>query len=89
MNQDHIYNTVAYINKSFIKSNKCDCEVYLAKFDVILKTDDKELINSKNIVQPDTSVICYKNKLTDKVCTGSPYMIIEVVWPFNPSSDWF
>lgn len=39
-------------------------------------------------MQPDISVICDKNKLTDKGCTGSPDMIIEVVSPFNPSSDY-
>ncbi|AJA47447.1 hypothetical protein CPAST_c13680 [Clostridium pasteurianum DSM 525 = ATCC 6013] len=73
---------------NYIKTNKGDCEVYPAPFDVILKNDDEELSNSKNIVQPDISVICDKNKLTDKGCTGSPDMIIEVVSPFNPSNDY-
>ncbi|EHJ00319.1 LOW QUALITY PROTEIN: hypothetical protein CDLVIII_3764 [Clostridium sp. DL-VIII] len=50
--------------------------------------DGEILINSKNIVQPDISVICDKNKLTDKGCTGSPDMIVEVVSNFNPRNDY-
>lgn len=74
--------------ENYITSNNCSCEVYPAPFDVILKNDDEEISNSKNIVQPDISVICDKNKLTDKGCFGSPDMIVEVVSPFNPSNDY-
>lgn len=74
--------------ENYITSNNGLCEVYLAPFDVILKNDDEDMSNSKNIVQPDISVICDKNKLTDKGCIGSPDMIVEVVSPFNPSNDY-
>ncbi|WP_297423166.1 Uma2 family endonuclease [Clostridium sp.] len=74
--------------RNYIKSNNSSCEVYPAPFDVILKNDDEEVLNSKNIVQPDISLICDKNKLTDKGCTGSPDMIVEVVSPFNPRNDY-
>jgi Uma2 family endonuclease len=74
--------------RQYIESNNGPCKIYSAPFDVILKNDTEENINSKNIVQPDISVICDKNKLTEKGCTGSPDMIIEVVSPFNPSSDY-
>jgi len=74
--------------RNYIKSNNGSCEVYPAPFDVVLKNDDEEASNSKNIVQPDISVICDKDKLTDKGCTGSPDMIVEVVSPYNPSSDY-
>jgi len=73
---------------SYIKANNGHCKVYPAPFDVILKNDVEETNNSKNIVQPDISVICDKSKLTDKGCTGSPDLIIEVVSPFNTSSDY-
>jgi Uma2 family endonuclease len=73
---------------NYIKSNNGSCKVYPAHFDVILKNEDEDLINSKNIVQPDISVICNKSKLTDKGCTGSPDMIVEVISPFNPSNDY-
>ena len=65
--------------RNYIKSNKGDCVVYPAPFDVILKNDDEEAINSQSVVQPDISVICDKNKLTDAGCTGSPDMIVEIV----------
>lgn len=73
---------------NYIKSNKGQCKVYPAPFDVVLKDDEEDTMNSKNIVQPDISVICDRSKLTDKGCTGSPDMIVEVISPFNPSNDY-
>ncbi len=73
---------------NYITSNNGECEVYPAPFDVILVNDDEEVNNSKNIVQPDISVICDKDKLNDKGCFGSPDMIIEVVSPYNPNNDY-
>jgi Uma2 family endonuclease len=74
--------------KEYIKSNNLSCKVSPAPFHVILKNDDEDIFNSKNIVQPDISVICDKNKLTEKGCTGSPDMIVEVILPYNPSNDY-
>lgn len=71
-----------------IQANNGPCEVYTAPFDVILKDNAIDTLKSLNIVQPDISVICDKNKLTDKGCTGSPDMIIEIVSPYNPSNDY-
>lgn len=75
------------ILNNYIKSNNGSCKVYAAPFDVLL-TDDKITDSCKNIVQPDISVICDKSKLIDEGCNGSPDFIIEVVSPFNPSSDY-
>lgn len=61
--------------RDYIKSNNGQCKVYAAPFYVIFKNEDEDLFNSKNVVQPDISVICDKNKLTDKGCTGSPNII--------------
>ena len=61
--------SVAILN--YIKSNKGTCKVYTAPFDVKLSDD--------TVVIPDISVICDKNKLTDKGCTGAPDWIIEIV----------
>ncbi|MGN1457925.1 MAG: Uma2 family endonuclease [Acutalibacteraceae bacterium] len=55
---------------NFIDKNGGDCEVYTAPFDVELSED--------TVVQPDISVICDKNKLTKKGCTGAPDWIIEI-----------
>ncbi|MCI6190217.1 MAG: Uma2 family endonuclease [Clostridium sp.] len=79
---------LSQVLQNYIDSNNGECEVYVAPFDVILKTDDEEAINSKSVVQPDISVICDKNKLTDSGCTGSPDMIIEIVSPSNSSHDY-
>ena len=72
---------------NYIRSNKGSCEVYPAPFDVFL-FDEETLESCRNIVQPDISVICDKHKLTDKGCAGAPDFIIEVVSPYNPSSDY-
>jgi Uma2 family endonuclease len=72
---------------NYIKSNKGPCKIYPAPFDVFL-FDEETLDSCKNIVQPDISVICDKNKLTDKGCAGAPDFIVEVVSPYNPSSDY-
>uniref|UniRef100_UPI001F36A2AC Uma2 family endonuclease n=1 Tax=Clostridium sp. HV4-5-A1G TaxID=2004595 RepID=UPI001F36A2AC len=56
-------------------------------FDVFL-TDDENLDNCRNIVQPDISVICHKNKLNDKGCIGPPDLIVEIVSHFKPSNDY-
>lgn len=40
------------------------------------------------IVEPDISVICDPNMLTDKGCTGAPDWIIEIVSPSTQSHDY-
>ena len=79
---------LSQVLQNYIDSNNGECEVYVAPFDVILKKDNEETINSKSIVQPDISVICDKNKLTDAGCTGSPDMIVEIISPSNSGHDY-
>ena len=66
----------------YIRSQNGTCEVYPAPFAVKLFND------RKNIVEPDISIICDKNKLTDKGCTGAPDWIIEIVSPSNSGHDY-
>lgn len=61
------------IINNHIKVKKGACEVYNAPFAVFLDEDDK------TYVEPDISVICDKNKLTDRGCNGAPDFIIEIV----------
>lgn len=68
---------------NYIRSNGGPCKVYPAPFSVKLNSED-----NTNIVEPDISVICDPNKLTDKGCTGAPDWIIEVVSPSNSSHDY-
>lgn len=74
--------------RNYVKANNGQCKVYPAPFDVVLIDDDKTEMDSKNIVQPDISVICNRSKLNDKGCLGSPDMIVEVVSKFNPGNDY-
>ncbi|MCI9436143.1 MAG: Uma2 family endonuclease [Lachnospiraceae bacterium] len=66
----------------YIRSVKCSCEVYPAPFAVKLFKDDK------TVVEPDISVICDMNKLTEKGCTGAPDWIIEIISPSTSSHDY-
>jgi Uma2 family endonuclease len=64
------------------------CELYHAPFDVLLpKIDEQDEDDITTVVQPDISVICDKNKLTDKGCTGAPDWIIEILSPFTSRKD--
>ena len=67
---------------SFIDSNKGACEVYPAPFAVNLNADDSTW------VEPDISVICNKNKLSDRGCDGAPDWIIEIISPSTQSLDY-
>lgn len=58
---------------NYIYSHNGECKVYIAPFAVFLNEDDR------NYVEPDISVICDKNKLTEKGCKGAPDWIIEIV----------
>src|SRR5699024_9348292 len=58
-----------------------ECEVYFAPFDVRLVAENKSNDNITNVVQPDLTVVCDKDKLDDQGCSGSPDLIIEVLSP--------
>lgn len=66
----------------YIDLNKGSCKPYLAPFAVFLSENDK------TYVEPDISVICDKNKLTDKGCNGAPDWIIEIVSPSSKRMDY-
>lgn len=67
---------------NYIESKEGSCKVYIAPFAVFLNENDT------NYVEPDISVICDKNKLTDKGCTGAPDWIIEIVSPGSRRMDY-
>jgi len=68
---------------NYIQSRKGECEVFPAPFAVFLSE------NNTNYVEPDISVICDKDKITDKGCNGAPDWIIEIVSPGSKSMDYF
>ncbi|MCI8708352.1 MAG: Uma2 family endonuclease [Dorea sp.] len=67
---------------SYIRSNNGNCEVFPAPFAVFLNEDNR------NYVEPDISVICDKNKLDEKGCSGAPDWIIEIVSPSTQQIDY-
>ena len=58
------------------------CQVVPAPFAVNLDADDS------NWVEPDISVICDPQKITDRGCVGTPDWIIEVVSPGSRKMDY-
>lgn len=68
--------------ENYIRDKNGNCEVYAAPFAVKLFND------KKNIVEPDISVICDPNKLTERGCSGAPDWIIEIVSPSTSSHDY-
>lgn len=63
------------------------CEVYTAPFGVWFVENEQDVHNAKNYVEPDITIICDKNKLTDKGCVGAPDMIIEILSPSTAAKD--
>ena len=74
--------SISRIIGNYIADHHGSCEVYPAPFAVNLDADDKDW------VEPDVSVICDLNKLTDRGCSGAPDLIIEIVSPSSRKMDY-
>lgn len=68
--------------RDYIGSKNGDCEVYPSPFAVFLNADNEIYL------EPDISVVCDKNKLTDEGCNGAPDWIIEIVSPASRAMDY-
>ena len=73
-----IYKTIT----NYIDASRGSCKVYAAPFAVNLDADDRDW------VEPDISVICDPNKLTDCGCSGAPDLIFEIVSPSSRRMDY-
>lgn len=71
-----------YLIKNYIRRNDGECEIFPAPFAVFLNA------NNKIYLEPDISVICDKNKLTNEGCKGAPDWIIEIVSPTSRPMDY-
>lgn len=67
---------------NYIAQNKGGCKIYPAPFAVFLDQDNK------NYVEPDISVICNLDILSDRGCEGAPDWIIEIVSPSSQRMDY-
>lgn len=68
---------------NYIQNHHGTCEAFIAPFAVFLNGNDN------TYVEPDISVICDNNKITEKGCNGAPDWIIEIVSPGSKSMDYF
>ncbi len=68
--------------RNHILDNGGSCQVYPAPFAVNLFADDTVF------VEPDVSVVCDRDKLSDRGCEGAPDLVVEVVSPSNPEMDY-
>ena len=67
---------------NYLKSKNNTCRVYPAPFGVKLERD------KNNYLEPDITVVCDRNKLTDSGCEGAPDWIIEVASPSDLAHDY-
>lgn len=70
--------------------HKKPCKLFYAPFDVKLYDRRKSLLQDRevfSVVQPDLSVICDKEKLTEQGCDGAPDLIIEILSPGNSQKE--
>lgn len=58
------------------------CRTYVSPFDVWPTGDIKDAY-----VQPDVTVICDSNKITDSGCIGAPDLVVEVLSPSTAGKD--
>ena len=77
---------MGYLLKGFLEENSCD--VYIAPFDVFFPARLNQIEDEiDTVVQPDLSVICDPEKLTDKGCMGAPDFIVEILSPYTTHKD--
>lgn len=73
---------LTYLIEDYIRHNKGACEVFPAPFAVFLNADNELYL------EPDISVVCDQDKITDEGCKGTPDWIIEVVSPSSHPMDY-
>lgn len=66
----------------YIDQYKGECAVVPAPFAVNLFKNDKKWL------EPDISIICDKNKISDHGCEGAPDFIVEIVSPTSRKMDY-
>lgn len=77
-----LLNYLNYEICNYINGKGGSCEVYPAPFAVFLNQDNR------NYVEPDLSVICDSEKLTEDGCNGAPDWVIEIVSPSTERMDY-
>ena len=81
-NHQRLVKEFTYLIENYIRRNNGECEIFPSPFAVFLNA------NNEIYLEPDISVICDKNKLTDEGCMGAPDWIIEIVSPSSRAMDY-
>lgn len=64
------------------------CKAYPAPFCVrLVKGDEKQNEDIKQVVEPDITIVCDNSKIDEKGCNGTPDMIVEVLSPSSIKMD--
>jgi Uma2 family endonuclease len=71
--------------RNHLKGKKC--QIYPAPFDVFIFEPNEEKDDIRNIVQPDLTVICDREKLKGKGCFGAPDLVVEILSPYTSKKD--
>ena len=82
MLHQEIVGEIYYEIKNHIREKGGDCRVLTAPFGVRLHEEDE------NFVEPDITVVCDRDKLTEQGCVGAPDWVIEVISPSTASMDY-
>ncbi len=72
---------IDYALKSYIKKKKGKCQVFGAPIDVRLDCDNKTM------VQPDITLVCERDRLTEQTLEGAPDFAVEVLSPSTRKKD--
>ena len=63
------------------------CRVIAPPFDVRLPTPAENGMTATTVVQPDLTVVCDRDKLDERGCTGSPTLVVEILSPDTAARD--
>lgn len=74
---------LSYQIQDFIHKNHGECEVFPAPFAVFLNQDNR------NYLEPDITVVCDREKLTQRGCNGAPDWVVEIVSPSSRDMDYY
>ena len=76
-----IVGEIDYTFKSYVKRNGGKCKIFGAGVDVCLDSDNKTMI------VPDITVVCHRDKFTEKYIDGAPDLVVEVLSKSTKKKD--
>ena len=79
---------IANLISEFIHALKANtCQVFGSNLQVIFPFKDENKGKEDVTVMPDISIVCDKNNLRNKRCSGAPDLVVEVLSPSTARND--